>query len=419
MNPKNNKKISKFYFLDSFRGFLAFTVALSHFGSQADKMWTTFVMFGPNVGIFGFFVLSSFLLTYRLLLEFVALFHISDKNIYSKIKLLIACVIKYTIRRVFRIYPMFIFIFILVKYGPSYGVYPFTRGLYQFPKNTWHVLLLINTGYSLPWTIHVEMTYYIYIPFICLFAMLCGKKYRFIPIVLLSLFALYADFQWTVQRVKGLVCYTCGGLRYWASVFASGSVTALVYYWLEQHAIKVSRMNNSTNFQSNITAINNHNSSRYSEQNVFEYVLSLKVRKLLNFSCYILSALFLTFGNHRWKLIPYWNYSGYTAFYNYPGYHWSLVLLLSLLSRGSFTNIFNNKFFNHLGKVSYSFYLTHFICNANLFHIMKHQYFIGFEGFTIFIFVSLTVSTVTYYLIEYPGMWMGNKLCHIVDSYSK
>lgn len=403
------QKISRFYFLDSFRGFFAITVAFSHFCPHADVIWRTFLLYGTNIGVFGFFVLSSFLLTYRLFFEFVIIHSETDKK-FSKRKLFLVCIAKFFIRRIFRVYPLFIFIFIVIKYGPSY-----TRDIYDFPENIWHVLFLYDTGGSIPWTIHIEMTYYICIPFICLFALYCRKRFQFVPIVLLFIFAVYADFQWTSERVNGLVSFTC--FRYWASVFLSGSGAALVYYWFEQHAANIPSYS-TTSFDQVRESVNQTaavRKSHYYDHNIFEHVLSCRARKILDFCCYLLSALFLIFGNHHWKLLSFYDYSGFTSFYNYPGYHWSLVLLLALISRGSFTNMLNNKFFNYAGKVSYSIYLTHFICLGKLLNVMKHEYFIGFEGLFIYVCLIMFVSTVTYYLIEHPGMWIGNQLCYYID----
>ena len=57
-----------FEFLDGFRGALALWVLIHHLELRGDLKY--FYLTGYYIGVVGFFILSSFLLTYRLLCQF-------------------------------------------------------------------------------------------------------------------------------------------------------------------------------------------------------------------------------------------------------------------------------------------------------------------------------------------------------------
>ena len=100
----------KFDFLDGLRGSFALWVLIFHKSQNIDNFQKTdyyyFYLTGYFIGVVGFFILSSFLLTYRLLIEF------HDENKSNQISLI---TLKYFIRRFFRIYLPYIFYVSLVK----------------------------------------------------------------------------------------------------------------------------------------------------------------------------------------------------------------------------------------------------------------------------------------------------------------
>jgi peptidoglycan/LPS O-acetylase OafA/YrhL len=103
-------EIEKIDFLDGFRGTLAIWVLMMH-STYALKVNKYFRGTGSYIGVPCFFILSSFLLTYRLLNQFN-----NDKNSYKDNILII---IKYFIRRFFRIYIPFVIFAALIKGVPS------------------------------------------------------------------------------------------------------------------------------------------------------------------------------------------------------------------------------------------------------------------------------------------------------------
>lgn len=402
-------KVSKFQFLDPLRGFFAMIVVVGHLQYVAPwGPWGIVDFFHTHIGVFGFFILSSFLLTYRMFSEFTNIVSDKGKTVCNKVISLFSSTTKFAIRRITRIQPLFIVVAAAIKYGP-----PFTFNvIHGLPDNFWHILFLYDTGTNVTWTIHIEMTYYLFVPFVCLFAALCGKRFRALVIISFIAIAIYSDYRWTRYRCDGLsygVCYndtdTYFDFTSWISVFCCGTVTALVYYWMEQYAQTVSKID-----------VQYHSQQHVSEINIFESILTFRVRNFLNYLCYLLSVVFILLVSKRWSLLSYLFTFHELKLYNYPAYHWSMVLFLALISRGSFTEIFNNKFWNHAGKVSYSIYLTHYFYLTYLQDTLKIQHFNGFEGFTIYIFLVMISATVTYYVIEYPGIWVGTKLCCLVDN---
>lgn len=404
VNTVQKRRLSKFQFLDSVRGFLAFTVAFGHFSSlNYGSLWSIVDWFHTLIGVVGFFILSSFLLTYRLLFEFTLILSNTDKTIYDKVKLMISSLVKFTIRRITRIYPLYITVVLTVKHGPRF----FQDALPGLPTTFWNTLFVNNSATNLTWTIRVEMIYYLFIPFICLFTSLCSKRFRILPVVMLIATCIYCDTHWTVQKCGGSAYCTHTGFQAWLSAFLAGSLLAIVYHWIEDYALSVSKTDGP-----------NHSQQEDRNLNIFQAIFSPRVINLLNIFCYFMSISFILLLNRQWALLSLFNINyDELLLFNYPAYYWCLVMFSALLSRGSFANLFNNSFWNHTGRISFSIYLTHIIWGFILKKIMNPHRFRGFEGATVYMFLFMVSSTVTYYLIEYPGMWVGTKLCKMVDKF--
>ncbi len=111
------KEKSKLEFLDGYRGFLANLVLINHIINHTESVqkmvgdYSLFRKTGAYIGVPGFFVLSSFLLTYRLLVDFDA-----ASSAFNKIVLKIT---QYAIRRFFRIYLVFLLFWTVCHYGPT------------------------------------------------------------------------------------------------------------------------------------------------------------------------------------------------------------------------------------------------------------------------------------------------------------
>jgi peptidoglycan/LPS O-acetylase OafA/YrhL len=104
-----------------------------------------------------------------------------------------------------------------------------------------------------------------------------------------------------------------------------------------------------------------------------------------------------------------------------PTVSWSLAFMVLTLSLSLWEiPLLVNGFFRYLGKISYSVYLTHLIVLQPVIAMVleyarKHQvhwkplkYFLITLALTLAI--SMIFSTITYWLIEQPGQWMGRRL---------
>lgn len=111
--------------------------------------------FSHGFAVNGFFILSSFLLTYRLLNDF-------SRSMPFSIKHLTLTTLKFLIRRFFRVYMPFFVLSTAVTMSPKYlgGGWPY--------KPWWEMITLKNVGFNQLWTIPPEIKYYFLIPIMCM-----------------------------------------------------------------------------------------------------------------------------------------------------------------------------------------------------------------------------------------------------------
>ena len=88
-------KIKTFDFLDSFRGLAAMSVVMEHTGYSSGYA----IMGGCYFGVPAFFLLSAFLLTYRLLIQY--------EHANNNVRQLVQTTFNYFVTRFFRIYATF------------------------------------------------------------------------------------------------------------------------------------------------------------------------------------------------------------------------------------------------------------------------------------------------------------------------
>ena len=162
LSVNDQKKFKKLEFLEGYRGILAIMVLFHHSKINRNSEFINFITSISFLsGLNGFFVLSSFLLSYRLVQAI--------ENQSYKFQLL--CVLKYFIRRFFRVYFIF-FIFVTVtKFGPQFLSGPFSY------HNWTSIVTLGPTGLNHLWTFSPEIKYYFFIPIFCfIFANIKWKK---------------------------------------------------------------------------------------------------------------------------------------------------------------------------------------------------------------------------------------------------
>lgn len=110
--PESTAQVSRYDHLDGYRGYLAILVLLQHSCNdlKLEGDYKIFDSVGNFVGVSGFFALSSFLLTHRLLIEFEKATSMIDVG---------AIVIKYALKRFCRIYLAFVIYCTAIKFGPK------------------------------------------------------------------------------------------------------------------------------------------------------------------------------------------------------------------------------------------------------------------------------------------------------------
>ena len=141
--------LKRFDFLDGYRGLMAWSVVLEHFVGFNNLVGDYEIVhrFGVFTGVTGFFILSSFLLTYRLLTE------LQNAKSIKEVFLIIA---KYFIRRFFRVYAVF-FIFSFANQYILENLKCPNRAKFN---SVYDLVTLGNTGSNHLWTIPIEIKYY-------------------------------------------------------------------------------------------------------------------------------------------------------------------------------------------------------------------------------------------------------------------
>ena len=283
----------------------------------------------------------------------------------------------FLIRRVFRIFPLFIFSWII---GMSF-VFD-SAGLWGFIKP----LLLIYQNYDgaapkfgthamgTPWTLAYELLFYMFF----VIALIISHKYRaiicitflvFVPVLL----QLYYNGQFSVLSsvyakvdestpMYGLIKMLSGTIMF---EFALGIIFAILF-------IKIKKIN-----------------------------LTHESSSVIFYSSILISlAILITNGDS----ISKFGLEGYFI----P----SAILFLGFMARDKSATIKYNRFLDFFGNISYSLYITHFIIYV---WIVKHLDRVWMEpvrGYPIVLIgmvVSVAFSWICYLYIEKPGIRLGKK----------
>jgi len=202
--------------LDGLRGLAVLFVVLSHLSNAGFSLASVLDFAGSGkYGVFLFFVLSAFLLTFPLIGRTTKQFR--DAPFWSS----------YALRRVLRIFPLYIVV-LLVSYLFSTR-YPTP---YVIPLSGTELLdhLALQAGKSIYWTVPVEFKYYLVLPFVAAgFALLrrgrlgwglCG-----VAAVLAALHWLWPAHESRMNTVE-LIPYL--------PIFLLGSLAAFVHWKIQQ-----------------------------------------------------------------------------------------------------------------------------------------------------------------------------------------
>ncbi len=317
-------------------------------------------------GVFGFFLLSSFLLTYRLFGD------LTKSNSTSQSISLI--VIKYFIRRFFRIYVPFVIYCTMVKFVLPSDVEPHPA----YKLESWTSLVTLTYNWSgFFWTIAPEIKYYFFIPIFSLLVFK-AKKFSILLLIIISIVTCICDVNYVFQ-FRGHTALTSK-----FTVFFKGSIMAIFYYKIENLEV------------------------------------FLRVRQSLNLN-YIPAICLSIFGfkllteASKEQGIPTTNYASIIFFSNC----WTMFLFsMLLLSPNRFADIFKSRLLQQIGKFSFGFYLLHpFSIYLTVNHLSKLLPIDNdFSGLFWILTLLYWLSKCFYYLVEFPLIKVTDYCCKRISS---
>ena len=307
-------------FLDGYRGSLAYWLFVHHAKilGRMDGEYKHFFMTGYFIGVVGYFLLSSYLLTYRLLDEI--------KENGGSNKQILLTFIKYFKRRFYRIYVPYVFICILIKYFFFY-IAGSILNWYEISFFQW--ISLNPTELTHLWTIPPEIKYYFFIPVLVLITHKLPKNvairmiWIIILVVLVSIIEIFDLFS---NKVEG------GYYPYaiWPSfltrftTFYLGSILAFIMHLI--HDMKIYKNN--------------------------------KDKKYFGFTFGTISLLLYLIGMILCS--PVYTPKLYDKYLFFVSVYWAIFLFFFILGGGNyFTDFFKSKLFYFGGKFSFGIYMYH------------------------------------------------------------
>ena len=369
-------------FLDGYRGVLAYWVFISHVNLHGNLTgdYDYFRKTGYFIAVIGFFLLSSYLLTYRLVEEL-------KKHGDDLIPILLIF-LKYFIRRFFRIYIPFAIFVTLCKF-----VFPTLSGAYSLSKTSWSEFLTLNYGIMTHlWTIPPEIKYYFFIPFFALLTHLLNKNtitkilWIIVLAVALSIIEIFNLFDNKLNEYDRFPLYASCFFLTRFTTFLLGSYLAVIVSFIFDLEI-------------------------YKNYETFEYFRMLFGSISMIF---YVTGMYLFSGYHAQKDSPI---SLTDRFYFIYSVFWASFLFFFIIGgKNYFTNLFLFKLFTFGGKISFGFYLYHmgviYFVVENFGKNVRYQFekvFYSFIG-------TFAIGFLHYHFVEKNLMKLANFLCiHLED----
>ena len=345
---------------------MAISVVLQHTvkAFQMSGEYGIFRSLGSYFAVPSFFVLSSFLLTYKLL---------DSINKSTKDNEINEIIVKYLIRRFFRIYIPYVIYCTFVSMNLTIST------KYGYKYESWYNLVKLNKiGSNHLWTILPECKYYLFIPIFTIITFKL-KKFNFIWILLVLIMMFLVE----IFNILGLKCIDIPfpkgqNLFYVFQIFLNGSLLSLIYYKLQNNSSEFSFVKKVNHLLSYFTFI------------IFLYGLKLS------------STFFI-----RNKPFCHLKYSIY----------WSLFILHILFTESShFKDLINFQLLKKFGKYSFGIYLFHYegFRVVNFFKINNFINKSNIEIIIVELFVSYFYGMIFFYLIENPSINIGNNLIKMI-----
>lgn len=357
-------------FLDGFRGSLAIWVLIGHTCGYFNMSKSNpFDISGHYIGVNCFFILSSFLLTLRL----------SDELFSSNrcLNQMILIIIKYFVRRFFRIYIPFIIFVSLVKYKPHiFG------GNFSYPSTWIEIVSLKYTSGNHLWTVAPEIKYYFLIPIICLFLLYVDKDNFFQKYLKISIFLVgfYSFISYTFK--KDIFSKFHG-------VFLNGSILAIIFYRLK------------TDLQSKLILLKN--------SKIFGFITMIFYAKLVT----LCSLPY----NHNLAVLDKTNLPDNIGIYELTykiSLYWTFFLFLCLIGSPNFlTNVFELDILRSFGKYSFGVYLLHPMGIIFVKNYIKLEF--SYESIFYVLFFSFLLSNLFFYLVENICVKIANHACKYIS----
>ena len=369
------ERSTRFDILDGFRGILAITVVIQHtiaiFHLGGDYVF--FDGTGYYVGVVSFFILSAFLLTYKMFNQFCK----SNGN-YRE---MILIVIKYFIRRFFRIYIPYVAFCIYAKLNLTYS----TRfGLWY--ESMFNLLTLKSVGANHLGTIPPEVKYYFFIP---VFSFVTFKLKRFIFIwIAIIILVIYLIDQYNLFDLNSYFFRFLVGKEYSMPfiffIFLFGSLLGILFHKLQKI-----------------------NSSEFRILDFLHYFVS-----------FILFGMVLYGAKHNSNYYFRNNYQFTTQYQFRYSIYWTIFILFLLLEKKSkFSEVMNLTILKKCGEYSFGIYLMHHDALAGVKYLNQKNFMnkTGLEIITLALILSYFCGMCFYHFIEVPSMNVGN---YVIDKIS-
>ena len=378
ISKEPGEKASHLEFLNGFRGTLCLLVLMHHsvnFLELMDCDYKYFVPIGYYIGVPGFFLLSSYLLTYRLYEEFL--------NVKYNCKSMQLIVVKYVVRRAFRVYAPFA-VFVTM----AHFIAPISRGPFEWKASWWSMISLQDTARSHMWTIAPETKYYACIPVFAYTSSLItnSKKriawYLFLLAVIAHMEGFFRPFgfnQIDSYRHNDWELLT----RF--TTFFMGSILAILVHDLKK----------SPKFK------------EATENQAFRATLGL-----VSLGVYIKGMILFS------PAITPTTLSVQRLFF-YSSAYWTVFLLILICGAPNFfTDLFTSTFLKLTGKFSFGIYLYHMMCIKIVILYFKETARLQTEMIVYVVGMSFVAGCAFYYLLENNFINVAHRICQSISAIS-
>ena len=375
--------LNRFSLLDGLRGFAALLVVAQHYGFAEGYEFLYFGEFAVDL----FFFLSSFLLTGNFYSKILSQISGPPGDSVTKAKdsrlpssqnwrnlftlSFLYELIKYAVRRLMRVYPLFVAVLLVLQLDPKCR-----RGFFmQEEQFDFFKVFSFTEGYTFHvfWTLPIELYYYLYIPIIALIAAAIPSRSN-IRLIIVLIFALYVGYEGFMPR------FVHTTFDQHKSTFLLGSAYAILNYHLQKSVLLVE--------------------------------IGMQNRKIFLVKEMIIGCLGLLIASQVTNHFL-WSYMEKPAYLNpggsvpFTNIFLGPLFLMELTWPGWLTTILTWSVFTYSGKVSYSIYLLHSF-PLYLYEELKHD---SWDRFFLTWFGTFALATIGFYFLERPFQILTDYFC--------